>query len=244
MPLHGETGTSDSSPGLMGECAASKRAWDPQKHNLGAKAGRAPAFCLEKLKISPKKSKFPAKIKSKIRNFRVYYILKRKTSDAARGAAGTGGRIMGIDLQEWLEQREARLLSPVATREAASRGREVPMAPSPLRGEFQRDRDRIIHCQSFRRLMYKTQVFLAPAGDHYRTRLTHTLEVTQIARTMARALRLNEDLTEAAALGHDLGRSRTWNSPGSCRRGGPHWERSSPDPDPAPLPGDWPPPRT
>ena len=74
-----------------------------------------------------------------------------------------------------------------------------------MRGEFQRDRDRIIHCQSFRRLMYKTQVFLAPVGDHYRTRLTHTLEVTQIARTMARALRLNEDLTEAAALGHDLG---------------------------------------
>ena len=74
-----------------------------------------------------------------------------------------------------------------------------------MRSEFQRDRDRIIHCQSFRRLMYKTQVFLAPAGDHYRTRLTHTLEVTQIARIMARALRLNEDLTEAAALGHDLG---------------------------------------
>ena len=70
-----------------------------------------------------------------------------------------------------------------------------------MRSEFQRDRDRIIHCQSFRRLMYKTQVFLAPAGDHYRTRLTHTLEVTQIARTLARGLRLNEDLTEAAALG-------------------------------------------
>jgi dGTPase len=74
-----------------------------------------------------------------------------------------------------------------------------------MRSEFQRDRDRIIHCQSFRRLMYKTQVFLAPAGDHYRTRLTHTLEVTQIARTLARGLRLNEDLAEAAALGHDLG---------------------------------------
>ena len=112
---------------------------------------------------------------------------------------------MGTNLSEWLEEREALLLSPYATRAADSRGREYPMEPSPLRGEFQRDRDRIIHCQSFRRLMYKTQVFLAPAGDHYRTRLTHTLEVTQIARTMARALRLNEDLTEAAALGHDLG---------------------------------------
>ena len=112
---------------------------------------------------------------------------------------------METNLHEWLEEREKLLLSPYATRTADSRGRERPMEPSPLRGEFQRDRDRIIHCQSFRRLMYKTQVFLAPAGDHYRTRLTHTLEVTQIARTMARALRLNEDLTEAAALGHDLG---------------------------------------
>ena len=100
---------------------------------------------------------------------------------------------------------EETFLSPHATRSASTRGREVPMTPCPVRNEFQRDRDRIIHCQSFRRLMYKTQVFLAPAGDHYRTRLTHTLEVTQIARTMARALRLNEDLSEAAALGHDLG---------------------------------------
>ena len=112
---------------------------------------------------------------------------------------------MEKNLYEWLEERERLLLSPCATRTADSRGREIPMEPSPMRGEFQRDRDRIIHCQSFRRLMYKTQVFLAPAGDHYRTRLTHTLEVTQIARTMARGLRLNEDLTEAAALGHDLG---------------------------------------
>lgn len=103
------------------------------------------------------------------------------------------------------EEREALLLSPVATRYSETRGREYPLEPCPLRNEFQRDRDRIIHCQSFRRLMYKTQVFLAPAGDHYRTRLTHTLEVTQIARTMARALLLNEDLAEAAALGHDLG---------------------------------------
>ena len=112
---------------------------------------------------------------------------------------------MDTNLHDWLDEREALLLSPVATRSSASCGREHPMEPCPMRSEFQRDRDRIIHCQSFRRLMYKTQVFLAPAGDHYRTRLTHTLEVTQIARTMARALRLNEDLTEAAALGHDLG---------------------------------------
>ena len=112
---------------------------------------------------------------------------------------------MDMNLHQWMDEREDLLLSPVATRSSASRGREHPMEPCPLRSEFQRDRDRIIHCQSFRRLMYKTQVFLAPAGDHYRTRLTHTLEVTQIARTMARALRLNEDLTEAAALGHDLG---------------------------------------
>ncbi len=108
-------------------------------------------------------------------------------------------------VNELFIEQERMFLSPYATRSDASRGRAEPMEPCPMRSEFQRDRDRIIHCQSFRRLMYKTQVFLAPAGDHYRTRLTHTLEVTQIARTMARALRLNEDLTEAAALGHDLG---------------------------------------
>ena len=112
---------------------------------------------------------------------------------------------MEKNLCRMIEERESLLLSSVATRSDATRGRERPMEPCPMRSEFQRDRDRIIHCQSFRRLMYKTQVFLAPAGDHYRTRLTHTLEVTQIARTLARALRLNEDLTEAAALGHDLG---------------------------------------
>ncbi|MBR4798862.1 MAG: deoxyguanosinetriphosphate triphosphohydrolase [Clostridia bacterium] len=86
-----------------------------------------------------------------------------------------------------------------------TKGRLKPMEPCPIRTEFQRDRDRIIHSKSFRRLMHKMQVFLAPEGDHYRTRLTHTLEVAQIARTIARALRLNEDLTEACALGHDLG---------------------------------------
>lgn len=85
--------------------------------------------------------------------------------------------------------------------------RDVPEEPCPLRTEFQRDRDRILHCTSFRRLKRKTQVFLSPIGDHYRTRLTHTLEVAQIARTIARALRMNEDLTEAIALGHDLGHS-------------------------------------
>ncbi|MBQ3014435.1 MAG: deoxyguanosinetriphosphate triphosphohydrolase [Clostridia bacterium] len=102
-------------------------------------------------------------------------------------------------------EREKQTLSPYAFLTANTRGRDLPYTPSEMRTEFQRDRDRIIHSQSFRRLMNKTQVFLAPTGDHYRTRLTHTLEVTQIARIIARALRLNEDLTEAAALGHDLG---------------------------------------
>ena len=102
-------------------------------------------------------------------------------------------------------EREKETLSRYAFLTSNTRGRERPYVPSEMRTEFQRDRDRIIHSQSFRRLMNKTQVFLAPVGDHYRTRLTHTLEVTQIARIIARALRLNEDLTEAAALGHDLG---------------------------------------
>ena len=103
-----------------------------------------------------------------------------------------------------LERREEDL-SPFATRSANSRGRVTPEEPSPLRTEFQRDRDRIIHSNGFRRLKHKTQVFIAPTGDHYVTRLTHTLEVTQIARTIARALNLNEDLAEAIGLGHDLG---------------------------------------
>jgi len=96
-------------------------------------------------------------------------------------------------------------LSPWAQRSAASRGRERPEEPCTLRTPYQRDRDRIVHSKSFRRLKHKTQVFISPEGDHYRTRLTHTLEVAGIARTMARALRLNEDLTEAISLGHDLG---------------------------------------
>ncbi len=103
-----------------------------------------------------------------------------------------------------LEERE-RALSPFAARSFESRGREAPEEPSPVRTEFQRDRDRIIHCKAFRRLKHKTQVFIAPVGDHFVTRLTHTLEVAQIARTIARALNLNEDLAEAIALGHDLG---------------------------------------
>ncbi len=102
-------------------------------------------------------------------------------------------------------EREKGTLSRYAFLTADTRGRERPYTPCTIRTEFQRDRDKIIHSQSFRRLMNKTQVFLAPAGDHYRTRLTHTLEVTQIARIIARSLRLNEDLTEAVALGHDLG---------------------------------------
>ena len=103
-----------------------------------------------------------------------------------------------------LEERE-RLLSPYAARSFESRGREVEEAPSPVRTEFQRDRDRILHCKAFRRLKHKTQVFIAPVGDHFVTRLTHTLEVAQIARTIARALNLNEDLAEATALAHDIG---------------------------------------
>ncbi len=110
-----------------------------------------------------------------------------------------------MTIREELELDEARRLSPFAVKSSETRGREQPIDPCDMRTEFQRDRDRIIHCKSFRRLKYKTQVFLSPEGDHYRTRLTHTLEVSQIARTLARALHLNEDLAEAIALGHDLG---------------------------------------
>jgi dGTPase len=107
--------------------------------------------------------------------------------------------------REQAEKAEFELLSPRAAKAAQSRGRERELEPDLYRTEFQRDRDRIIHSKSFRRLSHKTQVFLAPEGDHYRTRLSHTLEVAQISRSIARALRLNEDLTEAIALGHDLG---------------------------------------
>ncbi len=104
-----------------------------------------------------------------------------------------------------LEQREVLILAPNAAKSAESKGRRFPEEKCEIRTDFQRDRDRIIHSKAFRRLMHKTQVFLAPEGDHFRTRLTHTFEVSQIARTIARALNLNEDLTEAIALGHDLG---------------------------------------
>lgn len=108
------------------------------------------------------------------------------------------------DVRRRMEEDEERRLSPLAAKSA--RGvRERDEEPSPVRTSFQRDRDRILHSKEFRRLKHKTQVFIAPQGDHYRTRLTHTLEVTQIARTVARALRLNEDLVEAIGLGHDIG---------------------------------------
>lgn len=110
-----------------------------------------------------------------------------------------------LTIREMTEQNEEKILSGFATFSKNTKGREKEISPCDMRTCFQRDRDRIIHAKSFRRLKHKTQVFLAPAGDHYRTRLTHTMEVSQIARTIARSLRLNEDLTEAIALGHDLG---------------------------------------
>ena len=110
-----------------------------------------------------------------------------------------------MNIRESMEQRELELLSPYAAHSGHSRGRERQEEECDVRTVYQRDRDRILHCKAFRRLKQKTQVFLAPEGDHYRTRLTHTLEVAQNARTIARALLLNEDLTEAIALGHDLG---------------------------------------
>ena len=108
-------------------------------------------------------------------------------------------------IREQLETQEKKILSPFATLSSMTRGRQFFEEECPLRPAFQHDRDRIIHSKSFRRLIHKTQVFLIPMGDHYRTRLTHTLEVSQIARTIAKALRLNEDLTEAISMGHDLG---------------------------------------
>lgn len=108
-------------------------------------------------------------------------------------------------IREELEAREYQWLSPYATKSRETKGRAIDIEPCPYRTDFQRDRDRIIHSKGFRRLKYKTQVFLPSRGDHFRTRLTHTLEVSQIARTIARGLYLNEDLTEAIALGHDLG---------------------------------------
>ncbi len=134
-------------------------------------------------------------------------------------------------MKEVTLQREEQFLCRQAFFTKNTAGRLHPVEPCPVRTEFQRDRDRITHCKSFRRLMHKMQVFLAPEGDHYRTRLTHTLEVTQIARTIARALCLNEDLTEAAALGHDIGHTpfghsgeRALNS--LCEGGFRHYEQS------------------
>ena len=108
-------------------------------------------------------------------------------------------------IREEMEQWEREYLSPCACLSSESRGRATHETPCPIRTSFQRDRDRIVYSNAFRRLKHKTQVFLSPLGDHYRTRLTHTLEVSEIARTIARALKLNEDLAEAIALGHDLG---------------------------------------
>ena len=110
-----------------------------------------------------------------------------------------------LTVKEKIEKRELEYLSEFATKSVNTKGRKVYEEPSDLRTEFQRDRDRILHSKAFRRLKHKTQVFLSPFDDHFRTRLTHTLEVSQIARTISRSLNLNEDLTEAIALGHDLG---------------------------------------
>jgi len=110
-----------------------------------------------------------------------------------------------VSIREQLEAREFEYLAPTAAKSRSSRGRLRPEPEDPIRPVFQRDRDRVIHCKAFRRLKHKTQVFFAPTGDHYRTRLTHTLEVSQIARSIAKVLQLHEELTEAIALGHDLG---------------------------------------
>ena len=110
-----------------------------------------------------------------------------------------------MNIRQDVEKREYEYLSEYAAKSAESRGRRTDEEKCSIRTDFQRDRDRIIHSKAFRRLMHKTQVFLAPEGDHYRTRLTHTIEVSQIARTIARGAGLNEDLTEAIAMGHDLG---------------------------------------
>lgn len=133
--------------------------------------------------------------------------------------------------REQAEQWEAEHLSPYATLAARSRGRAKAEEPCDLRTDFCRDRDRIIHCKAFRRLKQKTQVFLSPQGDHYRTRLTHTLEVAQIARTIARAAGLNEDLAEAIALGHDLGHTPFGHAGEQaldqlCSHGFKHYEQS------------------
>ena len=136
-----------------------------------------------------------------------------------------------MNIREKQELREKEFLSPYASLSVNSKGRDVYEEECDMRTVYQRDRDRILHCKSFRRMKHKTQVFLDPKGDHYRTRLTHTLEVSQIARSIARALRLNEDLTEAIALGHDLGHTpfghageRALNE--VCQEGFAHYKQS------------------
>ncbi len=134
-------------------------------------------------------------------------------------------------IREELEALEEQTFSPYASFSAKTRGRDRKEPLCDIRPEYQRDRDRILHCKAFRRLKHKTQVFLAPEGDHYRTRLTHTLEVSQIARTIAKALRLNESLTEAIALGHDLGHTPFGHSGEAvlnriCEDGFTHYEQS------------------
>lgn len=121
------------------------------------------------------------------------------------GVSYPAQEVLALLIRESIEQWEKEYLSPFACHSVDSKGRERKEDECDIRPVFQRDRDRILHCKSFRRLKDKTQVFLTPEGDHYRTRLTHTLEVSQNARTIAKALRLNEDLVEAIALGHDLG---------------------------------------
>lgn len=134
-------------------------------------------------------------------------------------------------IREEIEERELNTLSPFASFSKTTLGREIFEEPCKLRTEYQRDRDRIIHCKSFRRLKHKTQVFISPKGDHYRTRLTHTLEVAQVSRNVARALKLNEDLTEAIALGHDLGHTPFGHAGESalndlCKGGFKHYDQS------------------
>ncbi len=136
-----------------------------------------------------------------------------------------------MNIRESTEQWEEAYLSPYAAFSKNTRGREREEEACDIRTAYQRDRDRIIHCKAFRRLKHKTQVFLAPEGDHYRTRLTHTLEVSQIARTIAKSLRMNEDLTEAIALGHDLGHTPFGHSGEAvldkiCSEGFAHYRQS------------------
>lgn len=150
------------------------------------------------------KNKF---LKKKVMSFRAVQDGANLLTQAGQNTPRLCGRkvICMTTIRERTQAFEHEIFSPFAAFSDETRGRDKTSRLCDVRTEFQRDRDRITHCKSFRRLMHKTQVFLSPESDHFRTRLTHTLEVTQIARTISRALRLNEDLTEAIALGHDLG---------------------------------------